>query len=295
MVDALNRPEKAQYHTIEFLGSDPSLPFGMTNWDTTIDKGGTVFNSHPALELEIPANRGTFGEDMLKVKVKLDAVTSGMLDPMTRGTPFAKTIVVVREIIEPARIGDSGSDRVVFRGQVFRTRRNIDGKRDLCLVECRNEKSLLDIKMGFQINPHCVWRLNGVGCNESTHGPSGYLTRFSAITIDGKKVTINDAGLLFDLPGTKSWTRGFIQKNGASIGIQFYDKVTFDGVAAKEFILVKQPPEEWESGTVQFFPGCVKDPEQDGGCGAGAWDNLEGFGGSGRAIPAHNPISENPA
>jgi hypothetical protein len=294
MVDALSRPEKAQYHTVEFRGEDPSLPFGLTNWDTPIDTGAVVFTSYPAMGLDIPPNRGTFGEDLCKIKLKIDSVTEAMLDPMTRGTPFAKTIVIVKEIIEPARIGDSGSTRVVFRGQVFRTRRNVDGKRDLCLVECKNQKALLGTKLGFQVNANCVWRLYGTGCREvGSHGPSGYTWWNPAITIDGKKVIVNDAALVLDLAGTRTWTRGYLKKNGATIGIQYYDK-SQDGSVTKEFILVKQPPIEWETGTVTFYPGCTKQIDGDGGCRS-AWNNEEGFGGSGYAIPSYNPIMENPA
>jgi len=294
MVDSLDRPEKAQYHLVQFTGGDPSLPLKITNWDTDIDPQGANFLSHPDMELEIPPNVGTFGENVLKITLRIDDITTAMLDPMSRGTVFAPTFVQVQEVIEPARIGDAGNTRTIFRGQVFRTRRNAKKQPGLVVIECKNDKALLDTKLGFQINAHCVWRLNGPGCNESSHGPSGYTTVNRAITsIDGKTISVDDAGNALDLTGTRSWTRGFIKKNGAVIGIQYYDKAQ-DGLGTpKVFSLIKSPPVEWLTGTVEFFPGCTKQIDGDGGC-RDAWDNEEGNGSSGYAIPAYNPITENP-
>jgi len=296
MVDSLDRPEKAQYHTVRFTGADPSLPLALTNWDTPIDPLGTNFLAHPAMELEIPPNVGGFGEGLFKITLKIDPVTQAMLHPMSRGPVFAPTSVIVQEIIEPTRIGDSGNTRTIFRGQVFRTRRNAKSQSGLVIVECKNDKALLDVKLGFQVNAQCVWRLNGPGCTEGvSQSPSGYVTRtFPIASIDGKKITISDPGLGLTLAGTRSWTRGFIKKNGAVIGIMHYDKTVQDPLSVKELTLIKQPPVEWLTGSVVLQPGCTKNPTGDGGCDPTAWDNHPGFGGSGLAIPAYNPISENP-
>lgn len=296
MVDSLDRPEKAQYHLVRFTGEDPSLPLALTNWDTAIDPTSTNFISHPAMELEIPPNVGGFGEGLFKITMKIDAVTQAMLDPMSRGTVFAPTFVVAQEVIEPTRIGDSGNTRTIFRGQVYRTRRNAKSKSGLVIVECKNDKALLDVQLGFQVNAQCVWRLNGVGCNEpGGQFPFGYNTlTFPIASIDGKKITVADPGLAMALANTRSWTRGFIKKNGAFVGIQHYDKAVQDPLAVKEFTLIKQPPVEWLTGTVEFHPGCTKNVSGDGGCDDTGWDNIEGFGGSGIGIPAYNPITENP-
>jgi len=202
--------------------------------------------------------------------------------------------VTVEEIIDPIAIGDSGATQFIASGLIYRTRRNADGRNGLCVLEIRNRKTQLDVSLGFQVNAHCPWRLNGPGCTESgAQSPSSYSTLTSNITIDGKVISITDAGLQFDLAGTRSWTRGFIRRDNVNIGIFFYDKTTFDGLVAKEFNLVRQPPNEWDGAIVTFFPGCNKQIG-DGGCGSTAWDNLEGFGGSGHAIPAYHPVTENP-
>lgn len=293
MVDAIDRPEKAQYHLVSFTYGDPEQTRRFTNWDSDVDPGGLTYTSVPEMEIDLAPNVGIFGEQSSKIKLVIQTETQTLLDPLTRGTPFAPVKVVIQEIIDPTNIGDAGSTQIVESGLIYRTRRNADGKTGLVVIEIRNRKTLLDVSMGFQVNAHCVWRLNGVGCTESTHSPSAYAPRSAAVSIDGKEVSITDNTLIFDLAGTRSWTRGFIRYDNTTIGIFYYDKGTYDGQVAKTFQLVRQPPEEWEGEVVTFFPGCNKQPG-DGGCGPTAWDNLDGFAGSGFAIPAHNPITENP-
>lgn len=294
MVEALDRPEKAQFYLVTFAYGSPRKFKRFTNWDSDIDPQGLNFISLPRMEINLAANEGTFQEDPTKLKMFIDSVTSDLLDPLSRGTPFAPVAVQIEEIIDPIKIGDAGSTQVVMRGHVYRTRRHADGITNLCVIEVRNQKSLLDVPLGFQVNANCVWRLNGVGCTESTHSPSGYVTRSEEVSIDGKILSIEDVSLIFDLAGTRNWTRGFVEFDDLRIGIFYYDKATFDGQVTKEFQLVRQPPAEWEGKTITFFPGCTKQIDSDGGCRS-AWDNEEGFGGSGFAIPAYNPITENPA
>lgn len=295
MVEALDRPEKAQYHTVTFTFGNPQQVKRFTNWDSAIDPGGVQFVSLPSMEFDLAGNSGVYQEDNTKLKMTIDADTESFLDPLTRGTKFARVICEIAEIIEPARIGDAGNQQIIYRGRVYRTRRNANSRTGLCVLEIRNAKTLLDIPLGFQINAHCAWRLNGVGCTEpGFQSPSLYAPVPSIpISIDGKTISINDTGLDLDLPGSRPWSRGFINRDDVNIGILFYDK-TQDGTVAKTMTLVRQPPEEWEGEFVTFFPGCTKQIDGDGGC-RDAWDNEEGFAGAGIAIPAYNPITENPA
>lgn len=293
MALALDTPNKEQKHLVTFTWGDPVQVKRYTNWDSNIDPQGLNFVSLPRMEIVPAKNEGTFGEEATRIKMQIETLTTALLDPLTRGTPFAPVAVTVEEIIDPANIGDSGSAQFIAAGTIYRTRKNANGKTGLVIIEVRSRKTLLDVALGFQVNAQCVWRLNGPGCNEATHSPSGYATIGIAIAIDGKVISINDVGLNFDLAGTRSWTRGFIRRDNVNIGIFFYDKATFDGLAAKEFQLVRQAPDEWEGQQVTFFPGCNKEPG-DGGCGVTAWDVLEGFGGSGHAIPSYHPVTENP-
>ncbi len=294
MPEALDTSEKAQYHKVTFTFGSPQQVLRFTNWDSELDPAGLSFIPLPSMEFDLAANSGIYQEDNTKMKMTIDDVTEAFLDPLTRGTPFPQVTCLISEVIEPARVGDSGSERIVYRGRVYRTRRNANGKNGLCVLEIRNTKTLLDVALGFQVNAHCVWRLNGVGCTEpSAQSPDGYATEILPIAIDGKNVTVTDTFLDLDLAGSRSWTRGFINRNDTNIGIMFYDK-TQDGVVTKEFTMVRQPPVEWEGQLVTFFPGCTKQIDGDGGC-RDAWDNEEGFGGAGFAIPAYNPITENPA
>ena len=206
---------------------------------------------------------------------------------------MAPVAVTIEEIIDPAKLGDSGTSQFVASGVISSTRRNANGKAGQVVLEIKNRKTLLDVAMGFQINAHCPFRLNGPGCNESTHGPTGYATVFHAVSVDGKTLTANDLGLVLDLTDTRSWTRGFVEFNNIKIGIFNYDD-TQNGSVTKVFQMVRQPPVEWGGQTVLFHPGCTKQIDGDGGC-RDAWDDEEGFGGSGISIPAYNPISENPA
>jgi len=293
MANALDRPEKAQFHLVTFKFGSPEQTLRFTNWDSPIDPTGLNFVSLPSMEFDLTPNVGTFGEESTKLKMVIESKTQAFLDPLTRGTPFAQVKVQIEEIIDPAKIGDAGSTQFVDSGTIHRCRRNAEGKSGLCVLEVRKEKSVLDVSLAFQVNAHCVWRLNGVGCTEATHSPSGYVTRDISISIDGKVITINDPGLIFDLAGTRSWTRGFISFDGVNIGIFNYDK-SQDGNTTKTFQLVRQPGVEWEGQVVTFFPGCTKQIDGDGGCRS-AWDNEEGNGSSGYAIPAYHPVTENPA
>lgn len=293
MVKALDRPEKAQLHTLSFTFGNPEQTVRFTNWDSAIDPNGLNFLSEPAIEIDLAPNVGTFGEAPTKIKMIISPQTTAFLDPLTRGTPFAPVQVVISEIIDPSRAGDAGNTQIVAAGVIRVTRRNADGRTGLVVIHVRNQKTLLDIALGFQVNAHCVFRLNGPGCREpGAQSPSGYTTQSAAIAIDGKQITITDSGLVFDLSLTKTWTRGFIERDNVKIGIFEYDK-TQDGNTTKLFQLVRQAPSEWEGQSVTFFPGCTKQIDGDGGCRV-AWLNEEAFGGSGFAIPAHNPITENP-
>lgn len=294
MVNALDRSEKAQFHLVTFTYGSPIKVKRYTNWDSDIDPTGRTFISLPEMEISLASNEATFQETPTKLKMFINEVTTALLDPLTRGTPFAPVKVEIQEIIDPARIGDAGSSQIVMSGRIYRTRRNADGRSGLCVIEVRNQKSLLDVSLGFQVNTNCVWRLNGVGCTEATHSPSGYFSKIAPVTFDGKILTANDTALVLDLTGTRSWSRGFVELDNIKIGIFFYDLATFNGQINKDFQLVRQPPEEWQNQTITFFPGCTKQIDGDGGCRV-AWDNEEGFGGSGIAIPAHNPIMENTA
>ncbi len=294
MAEALDRPEKAQFHLVTFTFGAPEQTKRFTNWDSDIDPQGLNFISLPQMQFDLAANIGTLSDTSTKIKMQIETLTSTFLDPLTRGTPFAPVHVSIQEVVNPTAIGDSGIQQFVAAGVIYRTRRNADGKTGLVVIEVRSRKTLLNNSLGFQVNAHCVWRLNGVGCTESTHSPSGYATKAASVAIDGKTVTISDPGLLFDLAGTRSWTRGFLDRDNVKIGIFNYDK-TQDGSTTKVFQLVRQPPEEWEGLTVTFFPGCSKQATGDSSCDPTAWDNLEAFAGSGIAIPAHNPISENPS
>ena len=302
MTDAINTPQKGQYHIITFSWGQPEQTLRITNWDSDIPLSPTeTVLSLPGIEIDLAPNTGVFGEDPTELKLQLvdnpapgsaQEAVANFLDPLTRGTPFAQVHVSVEEVIDPTNIGDSGSRQFVESGLIYRTRRNADRKTGLVVIEVRNRKGLLDVSLGFQCNPHCTWRINGPGCNENTHGPSGFVSRSANITINGTQITVSDPGLVFDMTDTRSWTRGYVTFGGVQIGIFYYDKAQ-DGQTTKVFNLVRQPPEEWASELIVFFPGCTKQLDGSGGCRL-AWDNEEGFGGSGLAIPRHHPITENP-
>lgn len=292
MTQALDTPKKQQFHKVTFTYGDPEQTKRFTNKDSNLDIAGLSFTSLPNMEFTLAENKGTLVADITKIKMWIDDDTTAFLTPLTRGTPFAQVEVVIQEVIDPVDIGDAGTEQFVFKGRILRTRKNADGKNGLCVLECVTQKGDLNVKLGFQINPNCTWRLNGPGCNESSHGPTGYDTQAMTITIDGKQVIVSDPLLLLDRSSTQTWARGFIKRDDKAVGIQYYDKAQ-DGNTSKTFIMVRQPPDEWDGQSVTFFPGCTKQIDGNGGCRV-AWDNEEGWGGSGYAIPAYYPIAENP-
>lgn len=290
MAEAANQNDKAIFHLVTFtpLGQ---APVRFTNWDTNFEEG-LVYTSLPKMEIAPAPNVGGFQDKASTITMMIEAATTDLLTPLASGLPFAPTQVKVEELIDPTRPGDSSSRDVVINGQIYRTRRNVGKERGKVIIEIKNAKDQLDVPLGFACNPFCAWRLNGPGCNESSHSPSGYVFRDATASLDGKILRVTDNILNLDLPGSRSWSKGYVSRGGVNIGIRYYDKAQ-DGQAAKSFQLVQQPPAEWEGQVVTFRPGCTKSVDGPGGC-RDAWANEGGFSGMAIATPGYNPITENP-
>lgn len=299
MTKALDRPEKSSFNLFTFLvQGSPQTTVRYTNWDSPFDSQGLNFVSVPEIELKTGANTGTLNTPLAKLTMKITPTTTAFLEPLTRGTPHPPVDVLIEEITLPAQFGDEATRQVIYRGRVWRTIKNVGGRNDFVRIEVLNEKGQLDVALGFPANHHCAWRLFGPGCSgidPDTMLPFGpdFSTAKNIGTldvIDGKQITVG--GGVTDAGTDRTYTRGWVQFNNTRIGVLFYD-VSQEGTDPKVLLLVRTPPIEWLGKTIDLVPGCTKQIDGLGGCRLG-WANEEQFGGSGFAIPAYNPIVENP-
>lgn len=292
MTKAVDRPEKELKFLIEFWWGNPVQRVKWTNWAVNIGD----FLPQPAIEVDLPKNNGTLSVEICTIKTSIQPWNTAFLEPLTRGTPFPPTRCVITERVDPSIPGDEATQQIVFKGHVHRTRKNADGRQGFVQIQLVGVTSEFDVKLGFPANHHCPWRVFGPGCSKqandgSQFGPQQGIEQKAAIlsVIDGKEVTFNIQDISLD-PG-KTYTRGFLLFNDTRIGIKYYD--TSQTGLGQTLLLTEAPPTEWLSKVITLVPGCTKQIDGEGGCRIG-WANEEQFGGSGFAIPAYNPLIENP-
>lgn len=276
MARAVDRPSKDTYLLARFEYGDPDDPdsIAFTNWTSDVP-GNPVYTSEPRMEIKVPENNGTFEQKYLDVSMPLSV---SWFNDLVNGEPKAPVFIQAEEITKPIEGGDSSSRRVFFRGQLMRTIQNYQGRSDRSIAKFMSVKSRLDIALGIPANHHCAWTLFGKGCNR---GKSGFSNLLTVDTIDGKVLTTTTSPSRTG----KFFHRGYIEYQGLRIGIR-----DWDASSADTFYLVKTPPQDWIGKTMEFWAGCDKTITT---CRA-RFFNESNFGGMGYAIPAYNPLIENP-
>lgn len=277
MTHAYAQPEKESFCLVTFQYGDPLAPTFSRYTDWNEDYVGGYVGT-PAMKIQLPENSGTFEERPLKIEMPLDNFT----DTASNGLPHSPIYVTVQEISRALSGGPEALSLFAFRGRVTKTIRNSDGKSGRVMFNALPVKSRLEIPLALACNHHCPWTLFGRGCGLAlaSFRVSGTIT-----AIDGKKITTATAGVVSGHPD-KYWHRGYVQFDGLRIGIQNWTLAN-----PTELFLVKQPPASWVGPSVFFVPGCDKTIET---CRT-RYNNEQHFGGVGYAIPAYNPILEDPA
>lgn len=295
-MSALDNAYEASYTTVlfEYNSGDQK---GYT--DHTTDLQGGLFESVPSMKLTIPENTGLFDGKVFRVVLPrvVGGVTDTFLDRLSSGSPHAPVAVTVTEHNIPQLGSDLADEVILFKGKLTKAVRNYQGRADAVALEGQTALSQLDAAMGMACNHHCIFNLFGRGCSTgdgsggqeadgtAASGPQKN-TETALVTITaivGKTVTA--------IPPAKSddrhWHRGYMEFEGLRIGIRDYDA----SVDANTFHLVNRPPSHWNGNQVDLVPGCDKSVET---CD-GRWGNKDNFGGFGYAIPAYNPLLENPS
>lgn len=269
-------PEKESFVLVQFRYGDIASPYyaRYTDWNEEYVGG---YAPTPSMVVKWPENSGTFDERTLNIELPLDSFT----DPASSGVAHAPMFVTVQEITRALTGGPQATNLVPFKGRVDRVIRNYQGRANRVLFKCLPRKSRLDLPLGLPCNHHCVWTLFGPGCFLSSAGKTALALVDS---IDGKVLT-SSAGSITGRPD-KWWHRGYAKYDGLRIGIHNWSLSDPTKLYMRE-----QPPASWAGKLVTFFPGCDKTIET---C-RDRHNNEEHFAGVGYAIPAYNPLLENPS
>lgn len=284
MTDAIDRPEKESYLLVELWhGQDALTPERYT--DLERDFGPYV--STPTMEVDVPDNVGTFQEKEARVVLPLDAFT----DRLSDGLPHSPVYVRIEQQIRGLTAGEAGTNLVLHRGRVERVLRNFQRRPDRVAIQSLLTKSRLEVPLGLQMNHHDEARIFGPmsGLVQASHDQTGQIA-----AINGKEITITTPRTNITAPtapgGTNDrfWERGWLEKDGARIGIHIW---TIADPAV--FVLRERPPADWLlAGTtsILFVPGShgtIEDARD-------VWDDEEHFLGYGYSSPNYNPIISNP-
>lgn len=274
---AYAQPEKESLVLVEFKYGDLSAPTYARYTDYNEDYVGG-FLATPNMSIKLPENSGTFEERPLDLELNLDAFTS----VAGSGLAHSPIYVSVREITRALIGGPQATDLQHYKGRVMSTIKNYQGRSNRVLLKCLCVKSRLTIPLASPANHHCVWTLFGRGCGLAI---ASYRVSGTITAIDGKEVTSVTPGVTTGHPD-KYWHRGYISYDGLNIAIQNWSLSN-----PTKLFLVKRPPASWIGPTLLFVPGCDKTVEK---CRS-PYNNESNFRGVGYAIPAYNPLLEDPA
>jgi Phage conserved hypothetical protein BR0599 len=290
MADILTASEKLNWHCVEFSYDDPINPPAdptysrFVDWssDMPVGPNGQYFYSTPSMAVKISKYSATLNEQ--PSTVVLPFVAGTFTDLCSRGEPFSAIWVSIWEVTTPAS-GDTFGTRflLVFRGRVSRITQNPSGRHESVEFEITNDKGRMRTPLGLICGHHCVWNFTGTGCNLSG-GLEPILQTGLVTAISQRNMTVTGT-----TPGTASpdhyFQRGYVLLNG--LYIQIFD---WNPAAPTIFIMNRQPPAAWVGQHVTIAPGCDKTIET---CRL-RWNNEQHFGGIGYAIPAYNPLIDQP-
>jgi hypothetical protein len=278
MTDAVHQPQKESYVLVTFTYNDSVERY--TNWGDDV----LEFLSVPGFSVKLPKNAGVMEKALCQITMPINDTTTAFLSPLSTGLPFANIRVEIQEFIRSSIAGETSQNLILFDGWVLRTTKNPNNRPGYVRLEARSPKSNLDKPMGVSCDHECPWTLYEFPCTQGAVGPQKADERklVTLSSISGKTITVSgDAGLA----GSKSYRDGYVERLGARVRVRAWDSGT-----PNTLHLNRQLPESWLSQQLILVPGCDHSQEH---CD-GAWGNLDHFGGIGFAIPAHNPIIENP-
>lgn len=286
MARALDQSEKETYQLVRFVYGDPANPTQLlyTDWNQAVP-GGYV--SVPTLEIELPANHGTFQATSMVITMEIaDAFTQRAAQLL----PHSPIFVQVDDVRKPTIAGASATQLTFYRGRVLQLIRNKDGKPNLLGFKCQTVKSRLDQALGIPCNSHCSFTLFGPGCRIAGLTQTPHQKNVVIASAVGKTATINTAA--FTAPTSPGgnvdhfWDRGYLELDGLRISIRDWNISDPTQCHVRKTI-----PPEWVGQTVRAVPGCHKTIED---CRE-VWDNEEAAGHFGYGMQDYNPLFESPS
>jgi len=272
----LTLPWKQAAVLVEFQYGDESSPLytRVTPFTAELTYDRNVYSSVPEIEITLPEFGGSLKDEICDIVAKLDGAQ--LFADLSGGKPHSKVEVTIYEALFETR--DDLTVTVLYRGTVSRAFRNYQGKPEQVKIELTSVKKDLESALGIVAGHHCIWQVFGRGCDlvEADFTDSGTIT-----SVDGKSITIT--GL--SAQTGKYYHRGRVRYLGLDITVRDWDESD-----PTTFELVREPPDDWLGKTVDVIVGDDRTVET---C-RNRLNNEDRFTAIGYAIPAHNPMIENP-
>lgn len=275
MSGSIDAAAKQNYHKVRFTYVDTTVPapfYGYAEYtDWTYDLSGVStggFKSTPAMEVILPGNNGLLENQEVKIRLPNDVFTLRV----SSHEPITRVKAEIWERTQDPTGSGAATELFVFKGYLTCTVRHPMGRRGVVELILKSPKHLLDVPLGMQATPECIWTLGEGKCGAAAAPLSG----FTVASITGKLLTVTSIGSYSDY----YFHRGFVMRDSLRIGIREW--LSADPT---KFYMTDVPPQDWIGKGVSIKPGCDKTIE----CCRDRWNSVETFMGFGYSIPAYQP------
>lgn len=265
-------PQKRSVMLVKFTTDDGATTYRVTDHVSPVDLFGDLYASLPKMEVDLASNTGGLNDNPHGITMPVNSFTQSF--SIGEAHPFID--IEIREKI----IGEvHSSAEIVFEGRATRSIRNYNGSPSAVRINATTWKSRMQVPLGIQANPGCIWTFTGRGCELAP--TTGLETNRQIIDVDKQTVTFASLAAPAD---DGRYRRGYVEINGLRIGIR--EHTTALGTSV---ILVREPPRSWLGRTgVIVKAGCDKNIVT---CRT-RWSNEDQFMGCGFAIPKYHPVVE---
>lgn len=331
MSEYLDLPEKSAAILLTFRYGPADLPLfvRLTNLQNDLIFQGNVYQSLPAMEIDLAPNVGTLDAKPTKITLPTRVSDAGLqqfITDISHDRPFALTKLYIQKLLYK-RGRTAGIERIYHlrTGRMGKRRRNPSGKPGIVEIELIEPKTELKKKMGVRIDQYCQANFGFTGCGldarriitgldfippnswplqppAKPYPPracqvymSQYAGRGFAVRIEPTTNGLRPWFLspILNYSGSRDdsfwWQHGYFEKDGLRIKVREWQPHTYF------FILGRQPPPSWDGATDGIgvlYPGCGK---LSGDCDN--WENISGFNDRdgfmcyGLAVPPYNPAA----
>lgn len=313
----------------EFEHGDPYNPtyVRVTNSFSPINYGGQTYQSEPLVGYEEEFLTGGVEDKPFFVVLPLkcdQAPTQVMVDGLASPAPFSPVRV---RVLELTKLPSSSGVEVSYlaEGEVSASQSNPEDMEGFLKLETLASKSNLSaISLGIPANPTCGLTYGGAGCgintgvyyDGSSYFPNNYSGGFPLVRrayIELRQAYPSaDRTQVVDIrmsatrhPGASQltlttmprgwWINAHLEKDGIVVPIRDWWWNSLISSGTNFFVLGKIPPKSWFYDNVQdnylvLVPGCSKTK-----IACGLRNNSSNWDALGYAIPAYNPLYDEPS